>query len=139
MDEICPKRIFVVENERNEHHHWILDVRISLSIKFYLKLTISIFGPNLPKKGIFYRKRKKWTASLNCPNSNYASHQIQLKEIIFNFWIKLAQKGYFWSKTKKANSIIEFCILELDYLPNLALKRQFWDFGPNLPKMGVAD
>ena len=28
------------------------------------------FAPNLPKKGILHRKRKKWTASLNCPNSN---------------------------------------------------------------------
>ena len=42
------------------------------------------------------------------------------------FWSKFAQKGYFRSKTKKVNSIIEFCIFELDYLPKLALNWQFW-------------
>ena len=63
--------IFVVENERSEYHHWILDIRISLSIKFHLKLTILIF------------------------------------------WTKFAQEGYFLSKTKKVNSIIELSEFEL--------------------------
>ena len=30
------------------------------------------------------------------------------------FWTKFAQQGYFRSKMKKVNSIIEFCIFELD-------------------------
>ena len=39
-----------------------MHIRISLDAKFQLKLKISIFfGPNLPKKGIFSRKRKNHT------------------------------------------------------------------------------
>ena len=62
---------FPVETEKSEQDHWILDIRIILGIKFYLKLTILIF------------------------------------------WTKFAQNGYFRSKTKIVNSIIEFCIFEL--------------------------
>ena len=50
----CAKfvQIFLVENWKSEHHHWILHIRISLGIKFHIELTILIFVPNLPKKGI---------------------------------------------------------------------------------------
>ena len=40
--------------------------------------------------------------------------KFQLKLIILIFWTKFAQKGYFHSKRKRVNSIIEFCIFELD-------------------------
>ena len=39
--------------------------------------------------------------------------KFQLKLLILIFWTKFAQKGYFQSKMKKVNSIIEFCIFEL--------------------------
>ena len=71
MDQICPKRVFPAENEKSKHHHWILHIRISLSIKFHLKLKILNFWPSLPKKGISGRKRKKWT-ELNSAYSNLA-------------------------------------------------------------------
>ena len=29
------------------------------------------------------------------------------------FWTKFAQKGYFWLKTEKVNTTIEFCIFDL--------------------------
>ena len=38
----------------------------------------------------------------------------QIKLTILIFWTKFTQKGYFWSKTKKMNSAIEFFIFELD-------------------------
>ena len=28
MDEICQRRVFPVENEKNEQHHWITHIRI---------------------------------------------------------------------------------------------------------------
>ena len=40
--------------------------------------------------------------------------KFQLKLITLTFWTKFAQKGYFWSKTKKVNTITEFCTFELD-------------------------
>ena len=54
-----------------------------------------------------------------------AKYKFQLKLAILNFWNKFSQKGNFQSKTKKVNSIIEFCIFGLDYLPNLALNWHF--------------
>ena len=53
------------------------------------------------------------------------------------FRTKLIQKGYFCSETKIVNITIEFCIFELDSVPNSSLDWQFWFFGPNLPKMGI--
>ena len=88
---------FLIENEKSEHRHWILHIRISLSIKFHLKLTILFF------------------------------------------WAKFDQKGYLWSKTKRVNIIIEFCISELVQIPSFALNWQFWQFRPNLPKKGIYD
>ena len=34
--QICPKRVFPVENRKSEHHNWILRIWISLSTKFQL-------------------------------------------------------------------------------------------------------
>ena len=64
--------------------------------------------------------------------------KFQLQLIILTFWIKFAQKGYFRSKTKNLNIIIEFCMFELVYVPNFSLKQEFWLFGPNLPKKGIS-
>ena len=43
LDQICPKRVFPVENGKSEHHHLILHIRIRLGAKFQPKLTILIF------------------------------------------------------------------------------------------------
>ena len=43
----------------SEHHHWILHIRISPSIKFHFKLVILIFGNKLSQKEYFGRKEKK--------------------------------------------------------------------------------
>ena len=95
MDQICSQREFLIKNEKSEHRHWILHIRISLCIKFHLKL------------------------------------------IILTFWTKFAHKGHFWSKTKKVNTTIEFCIFELVYVSSFTLNWQYWQFGPNLPKKGI--
>ena len=45
-------------------------------------------------------------------------NRFQLKLTILIFWTKFAQKGEFWSETKKVNIIIEFRIFKLEYVPN---------------------
>ena len=52
----------------------------------------------------------------------------QPKLTILIFWTRFAQKGFFWSKTKKVNITMEFCIFELFWVPNFSLNSQlsFW-------------
>ena len=65
MDQIYPRKIFMVTNWKSEHHHWIPHIKISLGMKFQLKLTIWLFWLDLPKKGFqkgfFWSKTEKWT------------------------------------------------------------------------------
>ena len=59
----------------------------------------------------------------------------QLKLTIAIFWTKFAKKSsYFQSKTDKIDTIIDYCIFELVFVTNFTLNKQFWIFGPNLPK-----
>ena len=46
-NQICPKRVFSVEREKSERHHWIQLIPINLGTKFQLNLTILIYGINL--------------------------------------------------------------------------------------------
>ena len=155
MDQLCPKRIFQVVNKKSEYHHWIFHIQIRLATKFQLNAIRWHFGPNLSKKCIFGRKRKKWISPFNSPYWNYLRIKFNLKLTIFfildqicperpflmenekseqhhwiphirislatkfslkltisTFWTKFPQKGRLWLKTKKVNSIIEFCIFE---------------------------
>ena len=79
LDQICPRKIFMVKNRKIEHHHWILLIQISLGTKFQLKLTILIFWPDLPKKGFSGLKQKKWT-----PHIFYIILHIQIS-LVQNF------------------------------------------------------
>ena len=64
--------------------------------------------------------------------------KFQLELTILILWIKFAQKRYFQSKTEKMSINIEFYIFELMYTPNSSLNWQFWFFGLNLAKKGIA-
>ena len=48
------KVYFRSKSEKNEHHYRILHIQISLSTNFQRKLTVTIFGPNLPTKGSYF-------------------------------------------------------------------------------------
>ena len=180
MDQICSQREFLIKNEKSEHRHWILHIRISLCIKFHLKLIILTFWTKFAHKGHFWSKTKKvnttiefcifelvyvssftlnwqyWQFGPNLPKkgilieSEKSEHchwilhirislciKFHLKLIILTFWTKFAHKGHFWSKTKKVNTTIEFCIFELVYVSSFTLNWQYWQFGPNLPKKGI--
>ena len=62
--------------------------------------------------------------------------KFHLKLGILIFGTKFAQKGYFWSKTEKVNTTIEFYIFEKG--TRFQLKLTIWILGPNLPKKGVS-
>ena len=67
------------------------------------------------------------------------STNFQLKLTIAIFWTKFAEKGsYFQPKTEKIDTTIEFCIFQLVFVSNFTLNKQFWIFGPNLPKKDMA-
>ena len=85
--KFAKKIVIPVENRRNEQHHQIPHIRISLGTKFQLKLNIRI---SLGTK--FYLK---------------------LTNLIF--CTKYTQKGIFQSKAEKVNITNEFCIFELVY------------------------
>ena len=42
----------MVKNEKSEHHHLILHIRIGLGTKFQLKLTILFFWTKFTKKKV---------------------------------------------------------------------------------------
>ena len=59
LDQICPKRVFLIKNRTNEHHHSILHVRIGVGTKFQPKVRILIFWTKFARKGHFHSKTKK--------------------------------------------------------------------------------
>ena len=106
---------------------------------FSLKWQFWCFGLNLPIKAISTQKRKKsehhhWILHVQIS----VGTKFQLKVTILMFWTKFGQKGYFYSKTKKMNITIEFCMFELLLVPNFSLKWHFWFVGPNLPKKCIS-
>ena len=104
----------LVKNTKSEYHHRILHIRISLGTKFQLKLTVLIFWTKFAQKRVFpieNRKSEQHHGILLIRIS--LGIKFHLKLTILIFWTKFAQKGQFQSKTKKVNSIIEFCIFEL--------------------------
>ena len=56
LDQIYPKRVFLVENRKSEHHHCILHIGIGLKTKFQLRLTILIIWAKFAQKGCFQSK-----------------------------------------------------------------------------------
>ena len=47
-----------MRKQKNEHHHPIVHIQITISTKFQLKLTNRVFESNFPKKHISGRKQK---------------------------------------------------------------------------------
>ena len=51
--------VFLVENEKSEHYHWILHIRIRLATKFQLKVILLIICTKFAQKSYFRSKMKK--------------------------------------------------------------------------------
>ena len=73
LDQICPRKIFMVKNRKSEHHHWIPHIQISLGTKFQLKLTILIFLTRFTQKGFFWSKTEKVNTTYFLHNSGYSN------------------------------------------------------------------
>ena len=73
LDQICPRKIFMVKNRKSEHHHWIPHIQISLGTKFQLKLTILIFLTRFTQKGFFWSKTEKVNTTYSLHNSAYSN------------------------------------------------------------------
>ena len=118
-------------------YHQILHIQICVDSKFHFLQTISTSTNQ--KKGHLRSKTQKndnhyWILHIRISLST----NFQLKLTIAIFWTKFAKKGsYFQSKTDKIDTTIEFCIFELVFVSNLTLNKQFWIFGPNLPKKDI--
>ena len=135
--KLTQKRYFRTKKMKN--YHRIPHIQINLDSKFQLQQTILIFGTNFQKKVYFRTKTQKnehhyWILHIRISLST----NFQLKLTIAIFWTKFAKKGsYFQSKTDKIDTTIEFCIFELVFVSNFTLNKQFWIFGPNLPKKDI--
>ena len=91
------KKTSTSKTEKNEHHHRILHIQISLGTNFQLKITIF----SISKKSISSLKQVKWTPPLNSVYSNWSLNQTLFWINHLNFWTKYAQKGFFGLKQKR--------------------------------------
>ena len=92
LDQIGPTRLFMVITEKNEHHHWILFIRISLWNKIQLKLTIMIFWTKFFPKMVFLVVRVKIA--------------IARVSMVLTYYIKFFRMG-----TDRHNGILMFLLL----------------------------
>ena len=113
MYKIYPKKVFSIRNEKGERDHWILNVPISLVIKFQHKPTILTFWTKCAQKGVSPILNSKNEHSHELRNSNYSKFQVKLKFLIF--WTKLIQKGYFQFKGNESTGRILHVRVSLGY------------------------
>ena len=102
MDQIFPRRTYIIRNKKSEHHHWIQHIRISLGTKFQLQLAILTFWIKFIQKICSGWKKKIWTYCVILHIWIILRTKFQLKLTILSFWTKFTQKGYFQSKTEQA-------------------------------------
>ena len=127
LDQICPKRLFPVYSRKTEHHHWILEIRINLTTKFWFKLTILNFWTKFAQKRYSRSQKNKQTSKQTNKQTNKqkgtrkvkisieSNHrtlhirirlcaEFQLKLAILIFWTRFPQKGI--SSVKKSTSLL---------------------------------
>ena len=83
LDQICPKRIFLVKNTKGQHRHWIVHTRISLGTKFQLKLIILNFWT---QKTVFLVENEKFEhhrSILHIQISKGTKFQLKLTILVF--------------------------------------------------------
>ena len=119
------------------------------TIKFYIFKSIYILNFSFNKQFLFLGQisKKSILPVENTKNEHHwwilhsqinLSTNFQLKLTIAIFRTKFAKNGsHFQSKTDKIDTTIEFCIFKLAFVSNFTLNKQFWIFGPNLPKKDI--
>ena len=64
--------------------------------------------------------------------------KFHFEQTVFSFWTKIAQKGYFQSKTEEMNIVTKYCIFKLVYVPNFSLGQQVWFARIYLAENGIS-
>ena len=103
-------------NWKSEHHHWVLNNRISPDVKYQLELTVWVFGPNLFKNGIYCQNKRKWTSLLY---STLVCNVLQLKILckLFKYFSTIS----LYHKWKRVFTIMWMYKLSHEFLSNLQL------------------
>ena len=70
------KMVFLVNNGKCEHHHWVLHIQIRIGTKIQLKLNTLVFWSKFTQKWYFWLKKENWTSPLNSRYSNWSGYQI---------------------------------------------------------------
>ena len=136
MEQISKKKVyFRLKSEKNEHHYWILHIQISLSTNFQLKLTVAIFGPNLPKKGSYFQSKKDQidTTIEFCIFELVFASNFALIKPFWNFGPNLPKEDIYVRKQKSEHH---------HWIPHIQISLgtkfqfnwQIWFFWPDLPK-----
>ena len=110
--KFAQEREFPIENEKSEHHLWILHIWIRLASKFSLKLTTLTFWAKFSQKRAFLIGNKKVNITTEiCPGIWISvGTKFQLELIILTIRTKFGKKGYFWSKNKKVRPLLKLPI-----------------------------
>ena len=139
MDQIYPKRVFLIKTRKSEHHHWNLHIWISVVTKFQLKMIILTFWTRFAHNGYFRSKIEK------IEHHHWILHV--LIRVCTKFQLKLIMsrldqncpKRLFPVENEKNEQHHWILHIRIRLATKLALKWQFWHFGANLPKKGVSD
>ena len=101
---------------KNEPQHWILHIRISLGIKSYFEQTILNFGTRFVQTGNLWSNTEKVSMTIKFyifqllgKGENYhwrGEYYHWILNIRISLGTTFAQKEYFRSKTKKAESLL---------------------------------
>ena len=103
-----PKNCIFRPNQKSKQHHLILHIRISLSNKFQLQMTILIFWTKFAQKRYFWSK----TAKMNSIFKFCIFKLIQVSNFTLNKQFSNFEQ-FFKYPVKTEKVITEFCIFEL--------------------------
>ena len=130
MDQIWPKREFVVQKTEKLNHHWILHIRISLSTIFHFKQSIWNFGTKFAQKGNLRSKRAKLNISIEF--CIFELVEVPNFGINWKFWFfgtNLSKKGISsWKWNNWTSPLHSACSNYPEYqIPLYTNKFEFWD------------
>ena len=105
LNQISRKRILPIKSWKNEHHHRIVHIRISLSTKFQLIVIVLIFWTRFAQKGCFHYKTKKLNTTVDfCIYKLVQVPNLSLNWQLWVFGSNLLKKGISGFKQKKWKS-----------------------------------
>ena len=136
LDQICPKRVFAVENEKSEKHHRILHIQIRPAIKFQLELAILTFWMKF--KGISRSEQKKWTPPLHSAYSNNSGYQISAWTANSDFMDQICSERLFPVLNRKSKHCYWILHIRISLGIKFYLKLttlNFWTKFPKKPSM----